>query len=472
MGQLKLSSPPSPTSQPTPENMQSMRLALATFTLGCSLASLSGLHAQTPPTAAVTFPAIAPRIDLKDGDTFVFLGDSITHQCLYTQYVEDYVYTRYPERRIRFHNAGVGGDVAQNALDRFEEDVAAFQPKFVSILLGMNDGSYRPYDQAVFDRYQAGMTNVLDRIQSLGATAIPMTPTMHDARAARMGPRASEPRDTYYNGVLSLYGAWLREMAQQRGLGFVDMYGPLNQITLDQRRSAPDWTMIKDAVHPGPTGQVVMAAALIADAFPKTQVCGITVSQKDGKWLVNVSNGKVTDSSELDKGAVTIKSNALPWVLPTEAGEGYKLVHAGHRMSNEKLTVRNLAPGSYELRIDGAPIGKWTDAQLASGIEIEENTATPQYQQALKVAELNQRRNKEFYTKIRGEYAALKGQRNKLNKATGTPEEPAAKAEFEKHHVAMTERVKALLEGARAIEDEIYKTNQPVPHRFELVAVK
>jgi hypothetical protein len=261
-------------------------------------------------------------------------------------------------------------------------------------------------------------------------------------------------------------------MAQQRGLGFVDMYGPLNQITQDQRRSAPDWTMIKDAVHPGATGQVVMAAALIADAFPKTQVCGITVSQKNGKWLVNVSNGKVTDSSELDKGAVTVKSNALPWVLPADAGEGFKLVHAGHRMSNEKLTVRNLATGSYEVRIDGTPIGKWTDAQLSSGIEIEENAATPQYQQALKVAELNQRRNKEFYAKIRGEYSALKGQRNKLNKATGTAEEPAAKAEFEKHHVAMTERVKALLEGARAIEDEIYKTNQPVPHRFELVAVK
>jgi hypothetical protein len=246
------------------------------------------------------------------------------------------------------------------------------------------------------------------------------------------------------------------------------MYGPLNQITLDQRRTNPEWTMIKDAVHPGPTGQVVMAAALIADAFPKSQVCGITLSQKDGKWIVNVSNGKVTDSSELEKGAVTVKSNSLPWVLPADAAEGYKLVHAGHRMSNEKLTVRNLAFGSYELRIDGTPVGKWTDAQLSSGIEIEENAATPQYQQALKVAELNQRRNREFYTKIRGEYAALKGQRNKVNKVAGTPEEPAAKAEFEKYHAAMTERVKTLLEGARAIEDEIYVINQPQTYSYTL----
>jgi hypothetical protein len=41
-----------------------------------------------------------------------------------------------------------------------------------------------------------------------------------------------EPRDTYYNGVLALYGAWLREQAEIRGLGFVDMYSPLNSLTL------------------------------------------------------------------------------------------------------------------------------------------------------------------------------------------------------------------------------------------------
>lgn len=43
---------------------------------------------------ACTLMAESPKpvtsIDLQDGDSFVFLGDSITHQCLYTQYVEDY----------------------------------------------------------------------------------------------------------------------------------------------------------------------------------------------------------------------------------------------------------------------------------------------------------------------------------------------------------------------------------------------
>jgi hypothetical protein len=37
--------------------------------------------------AVPRLPAAAPRstaLDLRDGDTLVFLGDSITHQCLFT----------------------------------------------------------------------------------------------------------------------------------------------------------------------------------------------------------------------------------------------------------------------------------------------------------------------------------------------------------------------------------------------------
>ena len=50
------------------------------------------------------------KVELADGDALVFLGDSITHGCLYTQYVEDFFYTRFPTRRLHFHNAGVSGD--------------------------------------------------------------------------------------------------------------------------------------------------------------------------------------------------------------------------------------------------------------------------------------------------------------------------------------------------------------------------
>ena len=93
-------------------------------------------------------------LDLKDGDTIVFLGDSITHQCLYTQYVEDYFYTRFPKMRLRLHNAGVGGSRAWDALLRFDQDIASYKPKYVTVLLGMNDGRYAEYFRRCFRRLQ------------------------------------------------------------------------------------------------------------------------------------------------------------------------------------------------------------------------------------------------------------------------------------------------------------------------------
>lgn len=434
--------------------------------------------AQNPPAAPAAPPAfkkLVPTMDLKAGDTVVFLGDSITHQCLYTQYVEDYFYTRFPNQRLRFHNAGVGGDRASNALLRFDEDVASFKPKYVTILLGMNDGSYRDFDKGVFDTYQKDMTTLLDKLAETGATAIPMTPTMHDARAARLRGKSGEPRDTYYNGVLALYGAWLAEQAQVRGLGFVDMYSPLNHLSLQERKKDANFTLIKDAVHPDAPGQVVMAVAVINDICPKTQVSNITIAEKDGKLAATAGNGKLADFSATDaRIAFTFTGNALPWVLPPEAALGYKLTAAGHRNSGEVFAARGLKPGKYELKIDGQSVGIWTDAVLGFKIELQENDKTPQYQQALKVALLNKEKNDTATRPLRNLWGSLKGKRSQLAQLA-TKKDPTLetkKAEFEKW---LANDFKTGVAKLNAAVDEfdarIYQAAKPQPRKYELVRV-
>ena len=220
------------------------------------------------------------KLQFADGDTLVFLGDSITHQCLYTQYVEDYFYTRMPKVHIRFHNSGVGGDRAMDASESIQRDVAFYKPKYVTVLLGMNDGSYQPYDETVFQTYRRDMTKLVDQIQASGAKPILMTPTMYDARAKRMrDPKAPAEPTELYNATLAYYGAWLREQAVERGLGFVDMYSPLNNLTLESRETDPKFTMIRDAVHPDAPGQLVMAFALLSDLGVPRMVSNIMLSR-------------------------------------------------------------------------------------------------------------------------------------------------------------------------------------------------
>src|SRR5690606_40806785 len=54
----------------------------------------SGLAQTTPAPAAPALNVVKPKgLGLKDGDRFIFIGDSITHGCLYSQ-------LRSEERRV------------------------------------------------------------------------------------------------------------------------------------------------------------------------------------------------------------------------------------------------------------------------------------------------------------------------------------------------------------------------------------
>ncbi|MBN1844475.1 MAG: SGNH/GDSL hydrolase family protein [Sedimentisphaerales bacterium] len=412
---------------------------------------------------AQEYPRPLAQLELNQDDVMVFLGDSITHQCLYTQYLEDYFYTRYPQRRIRFHNAGVGGDVAADALVRFAEDVASFKPKYVSVLLGMNDGRYRHFDPEVFQMYERDMTNLIEQIAACGAKAILIGPTMFDMRARRIRARAAGQDEEslrqflYYNDVLAFYGAYLREQAFSRGLGFVDMYSPLNNITLAQRKSDPQFTLIADAVHPGGPGQLVMAYALLDMMDVSRQVSRIDIYRDEwGEWQTESDGGALLEPQRESEtsGRFTFIPEGLPWVVPDEAQAGYDLVQAGNNLSREVLRISGIQPGRYEIAINQQVIGRYTDRELAAGIELQGNKLTPQYQQALKVALLNKERNDKAVRPLRNLWGQMKGKIHS-GLAKDKPEE------FTAWQTEFRQKVADLQAQAGQYEDRIYQINKP-----------
>ncbi len=446
------------------------RVALAVFVL--SVAFLA------PFALADDVNAPLGALELEDGDSIVFLGDSITHQCLYTQYVEDYFYTRMPQLRLKLHNAGVGGAQAWDALARFDDDVAGYEPKYVTILLGMNDGRYQPFNQEIFDTYQQDMTELLSRLDSIGATPIPMTPTMFDSRAAfARNPDRNRESTVLYNSVLTYYGTWLCEVAVESGYGFVDMWGPLNNITLQQRKEDPGFTMIADAVHPGPVGQVVMATAIIENLGLPRQVSNIQlISGLRGEPRANVRGGELTG---LDWGENRIEfqwqAESLPWVVPAEAQLGAELTRLGHRLSREALEIHGLAPGRYVLTIDGAEVGSYTHVQLARHVEMQSNSETPQYQQALEVATLNKQRNEGPVRGLRGEWSRFQQFARTRRSAGESPDDAQLQerlAELTGQIEGMEDRVARQEAAAREMEDQIFQTNQPPVRTYVLERVE
>src|SRR5947208_13560913 len=89
-------------------------------------------------------PAGPGAFPLKNGDTWVMVGDSITAQHLHSNYFEAFCFARFPSLTFRFRNSGVGGDQIPTALNRWTWDVARWRPNVVSVELGMNDSGAGP----------------------------------------------------------------------------------------------------------------------------------------------------------------------------------------------------------------------------------------------------------------------------------------------------------------------------------------
>jgi lysophospholipase L1-like esterase len=434
------------------------------------LLALFAFASITFATARAETKAPVAKLDLADGDCVVFLGDSITHQRLYTQYVEDFLYTRFPKLRIKTHNAGVGGAQAWDALERFDRDVAAYKPKFVTVLLGMNDGRYQSYNEEIWKTYHDDMTTLVDRLVEIDATPILMTPTMYDSRAALARKRM--PAENY-NSVLAYYGTWLREVATKQGYGFVDMWGPLNNLTLAQRKTDPDFTMITDSVHPDAPGQLVMAYAIIEDMGLRGGISNIRVTvTPDGPAKLQGTGGSATDvEGENGTVAFTWTADSLPWVVPQAAQSAAKMLNLGHRASREAVEVHGLAPGKYDLLIDDQLVGTFTNVQLERHIELQSNDKTPQYQQASQIAELNQQRNSGPIGGLRGEWSQFQRFARTRRQAKSAPSDEKLSAQLAglaKKVEGMEERIVEHERAAKEIEDQIFEINQPKPRRYVL----
>ena len=412
-------------------------------------------------------PQTSP-FDPQDGDTVVFLGDSITHQSLYTQYIENFFFTRFPSRNIRFHNAGVAGDSLANALVRFDDDVASHKPAYVTVLFGMNDGKYEEFDQTTLTTYQQAMIKLLDRINEIGAQAIVLSPTMFDHGVAdarkddatwRFQKKAISPN---YNALMAFFGATAMQESARRKLAYVNLWGPLNELTINGRRDDPSFTLVGDAIHPQASGHVVMSFEILSQLNVQPQSAASLVISKQGNRWVGKGATNIEFDSQHSQLSFDYQPRSLPWVipdkhatkplrwkLPSDGSTGYKITHAGHKLSADRLKVIGLPPGKYALTIDDVLVGNYSHAALGTKIELQENPKTPQYQQSMKLAQLNRQRHDDAIRPMRDKWSTMKALQRRYANNPAKAADPvkatqAAIAEFARRSDEMMVNIRQL----------------------------
>lgn len=342
----------------------------------------------------------------KDGETVCFLGDSITARGSTQTIIADYYLTRFPERTVRFANAGRSGDSAGGALGRLQEDVIAKKPTSVTIMLGMNDvnrGSYvanpdanrLKQQQQALDGYKANMEKVVARIRAEAGDPklLFLTPSPFDQTVVL----EKENNQPGCNDGLGRCADIVRELAAKNGGTVVDFHGPMTALNLEQQKKDPKWTIIGgDRVHPSAPGHLMMAWLFLKTQGVPALVSRVSVDAAAGRVVENV-NAEVTGVGKKDGGvAFTVLEKALPFPVDPAANSLLALLPIEKELNQQVLAISGLAEGTYEVRIDGAAVARPTARELAEGINLAFNEATPQCKQAQGVARLNeQRRNAE-----------------------------------------------------------------------------
>lgn len=402
--------------------------------------------------------ASAEEFFFRDGDRVVIIGDSITEQHLYSNYVEMWTVSRFPKWNITFRNVGIGGDRSTGGNSRFKRDVLAHQPTTMTIDFGMNDGNYRAFDEPGFKTYMGGLQGMADQGKTANIRVAWLTPS--PVEKPEEGPAIEG-----YNQTLERYSAGVDQIAQANGGKFVDQFHPF-VAAIDKARAANPKNRIGggDAVHPGPPGQAIMAWAILNGLnFPRL-VSNVEIDAAQSKLVAN-QNCQVAGLTVKD-GVVAFErtDEALPF-FPADAEPINAWAPIRDELNQYGLKVTGLGAGKYELRLNGDNVADYSADELAAGVNLTRPALAsgPVAEQVNAVWTAVRAKNSYYHDRI---FRGIVLAQVSIPDFLGVKLEPA---EIEaKRQSAMTERMAKLPELDAAIRQAL----APRAHRVEIVAAK
>lgn len=330
--------------------------------------------------AARATSARAQQFALKDGDTVVFYGDSITAQHLYTRDVEDFVLTRYPEMHVRFVNAGVPGDTVRGGYagtmpERIRRDVQPFQPTMITVMLGMNDGGWG-YGPTTLDAdFQKGFRTVLDELRKASPRAdiTLICPTPYDeVTHGTEFPGYSHVIDTFAEDVAGI-GSQLQASGDKK-IMVADFHGPMMHALELAKAEFPELAplIVPDRIHPSATGHWIMAVALMSAWHVNPVVSSFALNAASGR-VIDTKRTTITNLERLPDGLKWMqRDDALPLPLDFNDAMTPMLVKISEIADLDQMILRveSLDSSRYDLIIDGKEIASFSREELQHGVNL------------------------------------------------------------------------------------------------------
>jgi lysophospholipase L1-like esterase len=411
---------------------------------------------------ALLLIGVAPRASaqeffFKKGDVVVIMGDSITEQLLYSNYIELWSQTRFPSYNLVFRNVGIGGDTSGGGNGRFKRDVLTHKPTVLTVDFGMNDGRYTAFSDKTFDPYMKGLQGIADQAKAANIRVAWITPQPVEHNP---GNKAES-----YNMTLEKFGDGVKRISEINGGVFADQFHPYWAV-IQKARDAGEKGRITagDAVHPGPPGQAMMAAAILkALKFPKeVSAVDLTVG---GKSIATVNRNCEVTNLKIKDNAVSFqrKDAALPF-FPEQAKNILKYTPLLEDMNYYRLMVAGLRAGNYDVKLGGVKVATFTDVELAKGANLAAAAlkAGPIADQVKDVVKAVSDKTNYYHDQI---YSPLVLQRNL---AKNPDFKDVAKTDIAKKR---DELIAERMTKMPSYDAAIRKALEPRPHLVEIVAV-
>lgn len=190
---------------------------------------------------------------LHAGDRVVCLGDSITADPEgYVTMAQDVLRLARPDDGIELVNAGICGNTAADMLARFEREVIAADPDWVTISAGVNDAAR----SVPVEDYARSIAAMIELAQGAGIRVGLCTPTLFEDPGSTDWGRELNRR-------LESYNAWLESAANESGCLLIPMFGTF-RIVIEASADSGELWLTQDGCHMSPVGRYLMGLTFLA----------------------------------------------------------------------------------------------------------------------------------------------------------------------------------------------------------------
>ena len=218
-----------------------------------------GLQSSGSAQSAYQLPETVERI--------VLLGNSITWNGEYINFIESYFRVRKQSQPLEFINVGLSSETVSglsepnhaegkfprpNLHDRLTRVLQATKPDLIIACYGMNDGIYLPFSEERFSRFKEGIHRLHEVTASEGIPIIHATPPIFD-----------EQKGEAYANVLDIYSDWLLSKRYTSDWDVIDIHWPMKKYLEDQRLTDSSFFLAKDGIHPNAIGHWLMAKEIL-----------------------------------------------------------------------------------------------------------------------------------------------------------------------------------------------------------------